>query len=342
MIKLPPSTSIKSIQYDLFSQFITNNQKEVSNSVEMWDAIPKYFLTAKQQKQLRTSTGHADPYEWAYHYKSVGCMVKIQPALIKQNNGKYKAFFPNVTEELVEEALKKILTDQQYGIHDPTKAETWIKFSLSMVQKKLKARGRGRSIDEIKHAIEVMSRCNLTLYREGKEVWNGAILQDLVTVDRKAYKEDGGSLHAARLPLFISQAINCLDYRQHNHNRLMSCDNQLARWLLRTKLIPRFTQASLFTSYNILYSELKQSGLLQQAREIDNRLKVNKAFDELVKRDVLMQWSGTVHMNGRIIVDVKYEMSPSVKFSGEQKAANKRLNDGHSKAIRLGLVPVDK
>jgi hypothetical protein len=38
------------------------------------------------------------------------CIVTIQPALIKQKDGSYKAFFSSVTEELIEEALKKILT----------------------------------------------------------------------------------------------------------------------------------------------------------------------------------------------------------------------------------------
>ncbi|SMG64135.1 conserved hypothetical protein, partial [methanotrophic bacterial endosymbiont of Bathymodiolus sp.] len=110
--KMPPSKAIKSIQYDLFSQFLTNDPDSVSNTVELWESIPKYFFTPAQVEKLRTPTGHADPYEQPYSYKNMDCIVTIQPALIKQKDGSYKAFFSSVTEELIEEALKKILTDQ--------------------------------------------------------------------------------------------------------------------------------------------------------------------------------------------------------------------------------------
>jgi len=42
--KQPPALPIKSPQYDLFSQFVTNDESEVSNTVEVWESIPKYFL----------------------------------------------------------------------------------------------------------------------------------------------------------------------------------------------------------------------------------------------------------------------------------------------------------
>ncbi len=74
----------------------------------------------------------------------------FQPALIKQKDGTFKAFFPSITEELVEESLKKFLTDQNYGIHDPKNQETWVRFSLSMVSAELKARGRERNRNQIK------------------------------------------------------------------------------------------------------------------------------------------------------------------------------------------------
>ena len=102
-----------------------------------------------------------------------------------------------------------------------------------MLQKELKDRGRGRNINKIKHAIEVMSSCVIVLYREGKEVWRGTILQDLVTVGRDEYLADTNAQHIARFPLFISHAINQLKYRQFNYCRLMSCNDQLTRWAIQ-------------------------------------------------------------------------------------------------------------
>jgi len=335
-IKTPPSKAIKSVQYDLFSQFITNDQTEVSNAVEIWESIPKYFFTPRQVQKLRAETGHADPYKWEYVYDGKPCTVKIQPALIEQKDGKYLAFFPSITEELVEEALKKIFTDQQYGIHDPNGAESWIRFTLKAIQKELKARGRSRSITEIKHAIEVMSSCILVFYIDNKEVWKGSILQDLVTVGREEYKADTTTHHVARLPLFISHSINRLEYRQFNYDRLMGCNEQLSRWIYK-RLINRFRQASLMNDYHFMFSELKTSGLLQQATEGKNRVKVLSALDELVKRGVLMRYEYDERKKGRKIVDVKYTVCPGSDFVREQKAANKRVSDNHIQALNAGL-----
>ena len=320
--KPPPSKAIKSIQYDLFSQFVTNDPESVSNTVELWESIPKYFFTPAQVEKLRTIDGLAKPYEQPYSYKGMDCTVTIQPALIKQEDGSYKAFFPSVTEELIEEALKKILADQNYGIHDPAKSETWVKFTLYMVQKELKKRGKSRSIVEIKHAIQVMSLSVLTLSKGKKELWRGAILQDLVTVDREEYKEDSSSLHAARLPLFISYAIDKLEYRQFNIDRLMSLNTQLARWLYK-RFVHRYKQASMIDTYHFMYSTIKEeSRYLQSNDGRYNRKKMIDALGELKGQGVLMFHEVQEVKKGRKIIDVKYTVTASLDFRTEQKAAN--------------------
>jgi len=336
--KKPPNLPIKSPQYDFFAQFVTNDMGTVSNTVEVWESIPKYFFTPRQVEKLRISTGHADPFKWSYRYADINCMVKIQPALIEQENGSYKAFFPGITEELVEEALKKILADQAYGLHDPDNVETWIRFSLSLIQKELKARGRTRHLNQIKHAIEVMSSCIITLYKEKKEIWKGSILQDLVTVGRDEYIADTNAHHVARFPLFISHAINQLEYRQFNYGRLMSCDEQLTRWIYKL-LIHRFRQASCLNDYHFMYSGLERdSGLLQQGRNNDNRRKVEAALDELVSRSVLISYESDLRREGRKITDVKYTLKAAKDFVGEQKAANARGRDHHLQALNAGVT----
>lgn len=335
--KQAPALSIQSPQYDLFTQFVTNDESIVSNTVEVWESIPKYFFTPKQVQKLRTPTGHANPYKWAYRYNNIDCEVKIQPALVEQKDGSYKAFFPGMTEELIEESLKKILADQRYGIHDADKNETWIRFTLSMIKKELKARGKTRSLNEIKHSIEIMSSCLITLYKEGKEVWRGSILQDLVTVGRDEYLADAKAQHIARLPLFISHAINQLEYRQFNYDRLMSCTDQLTRWIYK-QLIHRYRQANIINDYHFMYSSLERdSGLLQQGRVNDNRRKVLAALDELKERKVLQNYKCDIKKEGRRIVDVKYTVVPATNFVGEQKAANKR--DTNNRLPKKQAIP---
>ena len=332
-MKKPPTKIQNSLQYDLFSQFVTNDRSEVSNTLDIWDSIPKYFFTPKQVEKLRTEKGHADPFSWDYEYKDKSCRVVVQPALIKQEEGTYKAFFPSVTEELVEEALKKILSEQSNAFHDTNKSETWVKFSLSMVRKELKAKGKARNYLQIKQAIDVMSLCVISLSVDDKEVWKGSILQDLVTVDRKEYIAATGSYHVARLPLFVSQGINTLEYRQFNYSRLMSCNEQLTRWLYK-RLILRFKQASMINDYHLMYSTINRSGLLQQTLLKNNRSKVASALDELIKIGVLSKYETEARKEGRKIVDVKYTFFPAKSFISEQKAANKRETDGKARALK--------
>jgi len=324
---IPPCTPIKSIQYDLFALFVANEPNSVSNTVELWESIPKYFFTPKQVEKLRTADGLARPCKWEYSYNGLPCTVKIQPALIEEEDGNFRAYFPGVTEELVEEALKKFFTDKHYGTHDPHNAESWVRFSLSMLYRELMARGRSRSYKEIKRAIEIMNKCNIAFFKEGKELWSGAILQDLVTVNRKEYIADTDSHHIARLPLFISNAINQIEYRQFNYDRLMSCNEQLARWIYK-RLINRFRQAGFLNQYHFMYSDIEQSsGLLQQGRETDNRKKVISSLEELQKCGVLMRYETDERKQGRKVVDIKYTLYSGSDFIREQKAANKRATD---------------
>jgi hypothetical protein len=186
-----------------------------------------------------------------------------------------------------------------------------------------------------------MNKCNISFLKEGKEIWSGAILQDLVTVGRDDYIANTDAQHIARLPVFISNAINCLDYRQFNYTRLMRCNSPLSRWIYK-RLIHRFKQANLFNDYHFMYEDLKGSGLLQQARESDNRTKVLGALDELVSRGVLVRHSSLERKEGQKVINVKYTVYPSSDFIKEQKAAGKRDTDNDTKARDSGLKIVDK
>jgi len=102
-----PTDIVKSVQLDLFGLFVTNDKSEVSNTVEAWENIPKYFFTAKQVEGLRTPDGLATPYKWKYRYKGLPFMVRIQPALIEQEDGGYKAI--RLFSQVLQKSLLKKL-----------------------------------------------------------------------------------------------------------------------------------------------------------------------------------------------------------------------------------------
>ncbi|GFO77694.1 hypothetical protein BPLS_P6295 [Bathymodiolus platifrons methanotrophic gill symbiont] len=122
-----------------------------------------------QEYVLRGKNGEPLPYK-----------VRIQPALIEQDNGEFMAFFPTKSEEIIEEVLKKIFTEQNLGIHDAGNSESWVKFSYSMINKELRKNKCSRTHQQIKHSLEVMSKCILTVFEEGEEIYSNPIINNYI------------------------------------------------------------------------------------------------------------------------------------------------------------------
>lgn len=337
-------------QMDMFRTFISNAPNDMSNTIEQWDSIPKYCLTAAQVKKLRTPDGLAKSFTRTYTNRErdrggkeqvVNCSLSIQPAQIttkgKDGIEVELAYFPGQTEELIEEILRKILLDQQLGVHSTKGEQTWVKFTLRMIEKELKALNKSRGWDEIKRSLQIMKRCNLHWIKNGKAAYSGGIILELLEVDREDWEEDGNSMWAARLSSLVSLGINNLRYRQLNYARLTSLDDSLSRWIYR-RMINRFRQASATETYSLSFSELQQSsGLLEQANDRSNRRKVSDSLQELITKGVINEYSSTEKKDGKKIIDVVYEITPSPKFITEQIAGNKRTNQMVQDAQQRGI-----
>lgn len=328
-LTFPATQQSKCAQYDIFSKYVTNDLSEVSNTIEYWERIPKYFLTKDQQKRLRLDNGLANTYAYEYSLKNkLGqekrYKVTIQPAQIVQEDGIERAFFPSQNEECIEEVLKKIFSEQGHGVHDAKNLESWVRFSYGQIRKELYRMKRGLRYDQIKHSLTVMSKCNITVYEDNKQIFTGSILQDYYSVDRDTYRSDSEAFHYARLPALISKAVNDLKFRQFNYVNFMRCNEQLTRFIYK-RLINRFTNANYINDYHFMFSDIKQSsGLLQQSRDNDNRRKVVEALKELISNKVISDYNKEERKEGKKVIDVKYIIKPHPNFVADQKAANKR------------------
>ncbi|GFO77450.1 hypothetical protein BPLS_P5904 [Bathymodiolus platifrons methanotrophic gill symbiont] len=132
-----------------------------------------------------------------------------------------------------------------------------------------------------------MSKCIITAYEDKEEIYTGAILQDYCSVDRKKYLDDSKALHVARLPVFISHAVNTLQYRQFNYKRMMRLKSALSREILR-RMINRFIQASLIKTYHFRFSTIQEeTPYLRAVKQSKNREKIISALNELVKEGAI-------------------------------------------------------
>jgi hypothetical protein len=329
----------QSLQYELFTTFF-GDAAELSNTIELWDAIPKYAISPRTQNALRSPDSRLPVHEYSFVYATrrggqrieSACRVAIQPASIKIEDG-YIDFYPSTNEELVEEVIRKIFADQQCGLHDPNNAESWVRFSVQMIRKELKARGKTRNLDEIKRSIDILSRTHISLFVDDTDdpVYSAPILSDVTRVTRQKYLTDTSITWVARLPALISKSVNELTYRQFNYGVLMSLSSQIARWLHK-RLSHNYTNASFMDPYETLFSSIQRdSGFLTYARTNDNLQALETAFSELQNSRILNSWKRVEERReGRKILDIKYSLHAHSDFIKDVKAANARLKDSRS------------
>ena len=337
--KAPPTEVMQSKQYDLFSSFF-GESKDLSNTLELWDAIPKYSVTARQQNALRDDRGRLPVHAAEFEYSSrkldrpVRCTIKIKPALIEVEEGVYKDFYPSQTEEIIEEVLKKLFTDQQYGLHSAHDLESWVRFTLHMIRKELKERGHARSIDEIKRSLEIMATTSINVEMEGKGkgvIYTNPILSNVARTTREDIFNDPSAKWTAQLPALISKGVNELDYRQFNYALHMRLSSPLSRWLHK-RLVHRYRQASLTTPYKFNYSTIaRDSGLLNNKRMSANVKALNEALEELKAENILFTVKAEKRFIGKKLDDVAYQVTATSEFTSEVKAASARLNQGQQK-----------
>ena len=325
------------MQYELFTTFFGKSKRVLSNTIELWDAIPKYAASPRQQNAGRDRNGrlpvHAQEFEYRPSQRdtpAITCRLKVQPASIEVEPGRFVDFYPSADEELIEEILKKIFSDQQYGVHSVAGNESWVRFTLYMIQKELKTRRKTRSIDEIKRSLEIMAKAVLEvefLTPSKQLIYTDPILSSLTRVTRTSYLQDPKATWCARLPALVSRSINELTYRQFNYATLMSLPTPLSRWLHK-RLSHQYTNASVMQPYTIRFSTIERdSGLLHHSRRSANRKAVDAALNALEKRNVFLSVAYQEERKGREIADVLYTLTAHPNFVSEVMAANARQRD---------------
>jgi len=343
----PPLSAKQSLQMDFFTSFYGDSQ-DLSNTIELWDAIPKYSVSSREQTKMRDKEGNLKPYKQEFCYRptyginpdTVTCKITIQAASIENKDGTFTDYYPSSDEELIEEVLKKIFSDQKtfggLGMHKPEAEESWVRFNLYMIQQELKKRGKARSIDEIKKSVEILAKAvldvGLSRAMRGGRLYTGTILSHMARKTREDYLIDPKEMWVAQLPALISQSINEISYRQFNYGSWMSLKTPLARWFHK-RLSHNFIQAGKYQTYTIKQSTIERdSGLVKHPRN-DRRIEyVRDVLEELVEAKVLDHFELEPEKQGRKTIDVKYHLRPTMEFAEEARKANARNRD-HRKQL---------
>ena len=331
-----PDEAFASRQLGLFQEFLanTNDEREaLSNAVDLWDSIPRYAVPRARMNAMRTAEGFLEALELPFNYRGKPLMAVIHPARIKDKNGARVSYYPSAREEVIEHALRKISAEQRAGFfHQPT-YRSGARFSLGQLRRELEQQGHSLRYDELIEGLDILSLSTIEIVAtnaDGEEAFaRSTYLAALTGVKRKDYETDRDARWVAQFHPLVTQSIDQVTYRQFNYQRLMQCKTQLARWLIG-QLVLKYTQAGLGNSFDMRFSTIKRDSALLNgyARERDAVAALEAAWDELIGLGALREVKKSEARGLRAkLQDVTYTLFPSLKFTAEQKAANRRLVD---------------
>lgn len=331
----PRTTNSDNPQLNLFQNFLYNEPEEkdkLSNAVDLWDSVPRYSVSRKAANKARENGDLPDAYITTFHHRGRVYGCTITPANVRDVDGNRGYFYPGATEELVEDALRKLATDQHAGFFDKPNYRSGVVFSLYALREELAKRGHARSYQQIIMALNVLSGAIIEIElrdgEKGEALVKSPYLPSMVAVSKQRLRDDPNAKWMVQFHPFVTDSINQVTYRQFNYHLMMGHPTQLARWLHK-QLVLKYTFADLSKPFEMRYSTVKRdSGLLSSySRERAAIEALETSFKDLQAQNIISSLERKDLTGPRKkLLDVVFKIWPSMEFIKEAKAANKRLS----------------
>lgn len=303
----------KPIQLALFD--LESNEDNYSQSIELYDFIPKYVWG----KVERLNGKFLDSLKREFECRGRKYHLTLMPARIELADGS-KEFYPSKREELVEDALRKLMTERQSLMLD---GEVGIIFTLYQLQKELKDKGHSLDYDQLKESLEILTKVDIEIESEDKEVQ--LFFSPIETLGLKGRGSETQTF--VRFSPLVTQSIKSGTYRLINYDKVMSYRSIIARQLHK-RMSHHFTQASLTESYEILLTTIvRDFGLTPQKRIQQNLVEVENAIEEMKQNNVILNCQVEKVFDSKPrtkLVDAKFKFQPHFDFVADVKRANAR------------------
>ena len=341
-LELAGPDAYANVQLNLFQRFLANTDQQrngLSNAIDLWDSVPRYSVSRQAMNKARVNGEFLRKHELTFQHRGKTYTRIVSPARITDEDGQERDYYPSAAEELVEDALRKIATEQQSGYFDRPSFTSGVVFTLYALREELKKRGHARSYYEIVQSLTILSQSIVEIipHGAGESKIVGPCLPTLAAVSREKLKSDPKARWIVSFHPLVTGSIDEVTYRQFNYHLMMSHTTQLARWLHK-QLVLKFTFAEMLKAFEMRYSTIKRdSGLLDEyKRERDAIDKLEEAFAELKDRKVIFSYEreDVTGPRGKKI-DSCFVVYPHQDFVNEAKAANRRRQD-NEKAVGLG------
>jgi hypothetical protein len=310
----------KNQQMDMFSviDMPVKQRPDYSNTVEIYDAIPKYVWgKTREHEDLKSASIIRQ-----CTIRGSKITVKLRPALIDKGD-RTVLIYAGQREELVEDALRKIAVNGR-GVHINDKAG--VSFTLYELMKELERMGHTYNIDEVKEALFVCRGAIIECYSEdGESVINSSLFGLLGLTTKKDIENNTGAKCYVQFNPLVNESIMNLTFRQYNYQIGMDIRSPLARFFYK-RMAQYWTQASDKHPYQpnlVAFLEQSPRGLTKKMGE--NLRAMRSALSALQKHKVILNYEEVKVLQGKQkVIDAKYTIFPHPDFVKEVIKANQR------------------
>jgi hypothetical protein len=341
-----PEKAFSNPQLSLFQSFLANTEEQrdiLSNAVDLWDSIPRYSMSRRKQDELRQPGGYLPIRKVVFQYRSIPLTAVIRPARLEvrdesgQPTGETIEYYPSAREELIEQALRRLATENASGFFDETLPRSGLHFTLYRLRQELAARGHAMTHRDLAEGLDILSLGTIDIETEGEgqdslglgKFGRSPFIGNLAGVTRGDLERNPHARWYAEFHPFVTSSIDKIAYRSFNYDGWMRCRQQLARWLVK-QLVLKFTQAAVGYTFVMKYSTIKRDSGMLEGYKLERQAvaALDEAWDELVERHVLTSYTKDEQRGARSkLEDVSYTLHPTRLFAAEQRAANKRQRD---------------
>jgi hypothetical protein len=311
-----------------------------SSTIELYDAMPKFFGSTKDMQALRQKNGgqFLDTLTRNFVHRNEGYVLTIRPARIQTTDGEEREFYPTKREDLIEQALRKLATDPKNGIY--LGGSLAVQFSMSELRRELERTGHGMSYSSLMEGLQVNNFTSVTLgTKDGKKVVSANIFPMLMHASREQWEKNPTDTKCyVKFHPLVTASVEELTNRRMNYETFMKLDRTLSHYLYK-RMSHNYVQADFNKPYSICLTTLmRDCGMTASAYPSDDVKRVKRTLHEFKDKQVIMHWDEEVTRgaNNRI-VDVKFLLYPSVWFKDDAVMANKQQQQSKVIASKMGI-----
>lgn len=333
---MAPDGAGRPAQLDLFEQIVPSRGRIYTQSLALWDQVPKAVLGPATDpatgKAVTKGARYLPIQSRPFVHDGVAMIADIAPARLRGPGGFDRDALPGLREILVEQAIRKL------AIQKRRTAETIVDshgrligaaFHIGEIRTDLARFQHTYSWTEVRDALLVASGAVITIRRD----LDGRILAraPIFPVATLPGEASDGAAYVAFHPL-VTASIDSCTFRQTHYQTMMTLKSSVARWL-HCRMMHRFRQADHLTDYTIYASTiLADSGLCRYSRLRDRLAAVDDAVEELRASAVLTPGraaaigapsrQGMGITRGRAWIDTKFILYAAPPFIDDIKTAN--------------------